>query len=139
LRCALTEHRWESTPTIHGVVLVLCARCEERVLAGFVDQPEVLGLPAVAGRTAWLGDGAAGRLAVDLVQAMTHPDQGAWDAAREAATARPGASIDSLARLASALVLMPGNDAALRLFSAAHEVDLWALAEGQEGGTDEQR
>lgn len=105
VRCTLIGHRWTSQPAVSGAVLVLCGRCGELVCAGFVDQADVLGLPAAEGDS-WLGVASSSRLAVDLVAAIVDFDEGARLRLRRDAVARPGDSVDVLAQLAAVLSRM---------------------------------
>jgi hypothetical protein len=102
LRCALRGQQWNSTPTSRGVVLVLCGRCRELVVAPFVDEVTVLGSPPPSG-TSFLGATSACRTAVDLVAAVAAGDEMSWGRLRQEATARPGGSVDALASLAAVL------------------------------------
>ena len=139
LRCAVRGHRWTSQPTARGVVLVLCERCREVVTARFLDVEDVLGAPPSAElRSAWLGEATAARCALDLVAALlTDTDPAAL---RAQATARPGAAVDALARLASVLAQLAAHGAqvdpqhVLRQVGLQHEMQLLS-AELEAGGT----
>lgn len=100
--CALRGHRWASTPTASGDILVLCDRCRELITAGFVDQAKVLGLGDVAGEC-WLGTTWSSRVAVDLVTALLTGEEDNRRRLRREATARPGDAVDALAQLAAVL------------------------------------
>lgn len=102
LRCAVSGHRWASTPTSSGAVVVLCGRCGELITAGFVDQAKVLGLADVEGRS-FLGVASSCRLAVDLVAAVGDRDEALRSRLRGEATARPGDAVDALAQVAVVL------------------------------------
>ena len=86
---------------------MLCRHCREHVVAPFLDVEHVLGLPAPAGESAWLGEADVGRRAVDLVAAFLSgeitTDPAGTSRLRSQAAARPGATVDSLTLLAASL------------------------------------
>ena len=129
LRCAVRGHRWTSQPTARGVVLVLCNRCREVITAPFLDAGDALGaVPSTDLRSAWLGEATAARCALDLVAALLTDADPAE--ARAQATARPGASVDALARLASVLAQLAAHSTqvdpqhVLRQVGLQHELQL---------------
>ncbi len=139
LRCAVRGHRWASQPTAGGFVLVLCDRCWEVVTARFLDVEDVLGAPPSAELSSvWLGEATSGRCALELVAALL---EGADPAAlRAQATARPGAAVDALARLASVLAQLAAHSTQVRpqhvLRQIGLQVEMQLLsAELEEEGT----
>lgn len=138
LRCAVRGHRWSSSPTAAGAVVIMCDGCRELIHAPFVDQ-DVLGLPARQGRSL-MGTTSGGRVAVDLTAAVLDGDGPAVRRLRREATAQPGVSVDALALLAALLSGMSDPDrplAALRVVADAaerHALDA-ELQERHEGAT----
>lgn len=139
LRCALRGHDWTAGPTGAGLVVVQCSSCSELVLAGFVDVPRVLGLPATEG-TSWLGATSTARQAVDLVATHLVPNGETQRRLRRDLTGRPGDAIDVLAHLAAALSgmadpehpLLALHQVALRveMSSLDHELSRSAVGDG---------
>ena len=101
--CWVRGHVWSSQPTALGVVMLACCRCGELVAVPFVDQADVLGLPAACGPETWLGEATSARQAIDLVAALLVDDREGWRRLRAQASARPGDAVDALATLATAL------------------------------------
>ncbi len=138
LRCAVRGHRWASQPTAGGFVLVLCDRCSEVVTARFLDVEDVLGAPPSAElRSAWLGEATAARCALALVGALLEGTDPA--VLRAQATARPGAAVDALTRLASVLAQLATHGAqvhpqpVLRQVGLQPEMQLLSAELGEEG------
>jgi hypothetical protein len=127
LGCALRGHRWESSPAANGVVIVLCDRCRELVIAPFVDESTVLGLEDGAGEC-WLGTTWSSRVAVDLVAALLSGSEENRLRLRRMATARPGDAVDALAQLAAVLcgMVTPARPQAA-LHAVADRVELSVL------------
>lgn len=91
LRCALTTHRWEGGPTARGYVIMLCPRCGELEAIPYVDQLTVFGcVDPEVDKPGPLGDLAAGRAAVALVDALRVNNQDAAEAARKSPNSSPG-------------------------------------------------
>lgn len=138
LACAVRGHGWESMPTASGTVVVMCGRCRELVVAGFVDEPEVLGLVVDGARSGVIsGDATAGRVATAAVLAVLNGDPVLWRVVRREAVARPGASVDALASVGASLALSAvrgGHVAAAALVDAiAMEHDLGVVLRGVDG------
>lgn len=106
LRCAFRGHKWANLGTLVGRSLVVCNRCEELVVAEFVDVPagEVLLKGFEAGITGPMGDLETGRAAVTYVSSIVNEDRRRNLDARSRLTARPGEGVDSLAIYAGILL-----------------------------------
>lgn len=129
-RCAARGHVWASTPTAACMVLVVCARCGEAVLAPFTA-PTVLGADP-AGPTTVFGSAGPARAVLDLVSATLDGDEAAVATARDVALARPGDALDALTRVA---VLLAGDKQTAGAAVAALSVLLdLALVRPSEGG-----
>jgi hypothetical protein len=125
LRCLVAGHRWISSPVVTGAVVAMCEVCVETVVAAFVDEPEVLGLPVPAGRSL-LGTSTTGRVVIDLVAAVLDGDEDARRRLRREAVARPGASVDALVLVGGYLSGMVDHDrplAALQALAGRAEMD----------------
>ncbi len=122
-----------------GFVLMLCDRCWEVVTARFLDVEDVLGAPPSSAElsSVWLGEATSARCALDLVAALFEDTDAA--VLRAQATARPGAGVDALARLASVLAQLATHGAqvdpqhVLRQVGLQHEMQLLSAELGEEG------
>ncbi len=98
-------------------------------MAPFVDEV-VIGGPDVTTVTTWLGELSSARQCLDLVGALLAGDDAARTAARRAAVARPGPSVDALAKLSALLADVAGGGpdlALVLLHKVADQVEFCAL------------
>jgi len=116
------------------MVLVVCARCGEAVLAPFTA-PTVLGADP-AGPTTVFGSAGPARAVLDLVSATLDGDGAAVATARDVALARPGDALDALTRIASVLAGDKQGVAGARVAALSVLLDLDSLRPAEEVASD---